>query len=232
MTTIHNFTVMQYVDFCARIFAACLCGAVIGFERTKRYKMAGIRTHIIVCCGAALVMVVSVNGFEGLQNLTGVKAGDPARLAAQVVSGIGFLGAGVIFKHGKSIQGLTTAAGLWTTAAIGLAMGAGMYVVAIFTTVMVGGLQILMHRHSFAGESPISYTLKFVAQNSSGFEKRLREQMFQWHARVVDTRITENLNGEAEYEINFVSDRLISYEDIHRFFLSNKESIRDLMIKQ
>lgn len=231
MTAIHNYTLMQYVDFCMRIFAACMCGAVIGFERTKRYKMAGIRTHIIVCCGAALIMVVSINGFEGLQNLTGVRAGDPARLAAQVVSGIGFLGAGVIFKHGKSVQGLTTAAGLWTTAAIGLAMGAGMYVVAIFTTILVGGLQIIMHRHIFSGDSPISYCLKFVASDTKGLEKQLREQMFHWHARITDTKISENANGDVEYEINFVSDRLLSYEDIHRFFVSN-EDIKDVSIKQ
>ena len=214
-----------------RIFAACMCGAIIGFERTKRYKMAGIRTHIIVCCGAALIMVVSTNGFEGLQNLTGVRGADPARLAAQVVSGIGFLGAGVIFKHGKSVQGLTTAAGLWTTAAIGLAMGAGMYVVAIFTTILVGGLQLVMHRRVFSGDSPISYCLKFVASDTKGLEKQLREQMFHWNARITDTKISENANGDVEYEINFVSDRLLSYEDIHRFFVLN-EGIKDVSIKQ
>lgn len=119
-----QFSIMQNLDFLVRILAACFCGACIGFERTKRFKEAGIRTHIIVCCAAALIMIVSKYGFADLTYadgsvFNGTRGADPARIAAQVVSGISFLGAGVIFKNGSTVKGLTTAAGIWATAGIG-----------------------------------------------------------------------------------------------------------------
>ena len=130
---IRQFTWQQTLDFFIRILLACICGAAIGFERSRRFKGAGIRTHIIVCCGAALIMIVSKYGFADLTsalgvNFNGTRGADPARVAAQVVSGISFLGAGVIFKNNGVVKGLTTAAGLWVTAGIGLAMGSGMYI--------------------------------------------------------------------------------------------------------
>ena len=111
-----QFSLWQNVDFFLRIAAACVCGACIGAERSKRYKEAGIRTHIIVCCASALLMIVSKYGFADLTDpagamYSGIRGADPARIAAQVVSGISFLGAGVIFKHGNAVRGLTTAAG-------------------------------------------------------------------------------------------------------------------------
>ena len=132
-----QFSLAQNLDFFIRILTASLCGACIGFERSKRYKEAGIRTHIIVCCAASLMMIVSKYGFADLTDAAGAayngtRGADAARIAAQVVSGISFLGAGVIFKHGSAVRGLTTAAGLWATAAIGLAIGAGMYPLLLF----------------------------------------------------------------------------------------------------
>ena len=143
-----QFSLAQNLDFFIRIAVACLCGACIGLERSKRYKEAGIRTHIIVCCAASLLMIVSKYGFADLTDASGaffngIRGADPARIAAQVVSGIGFLGAGVIFKHGSTIRGLTTAAGLWATAGIGLAVGAGLYGLGIFTTVLLALVQVL-----------------------------------------------------------------------------------------
>ena len=146
-----QFSALQELDFFVRILLACVCGACIGVERSRRLKEAGIRTHVIVCCAAALMMIVSKYGFADLTSaagavFNGTRGADPARVAAQVVSGISFLGAGVIFKHGNTIKGLTTAAGIWATAGIGLAIGAGMFVVGIFTTVVVVVSQILTHR--------------------------------------------------------------------------------------
>ena len=116
-----QFSLWQNLDFFLRILSACICGACIGAERSKRFKEAGIRTHIIVCCASALMMIISKYGFADLTSAGGVDfsgthGADPARIAAQVVSGISFLGAGVIFKHGNTVRGLTTAAGLWATA--------------------------------------------------------------------------------------------------------------------
>jgi len=223
MPFVSNYTIYQQLDFIVRILLACLCGGVIGYERTKRYKEAGLRTHIIVCCGAALIMIVSIYGFEGLSGLTGVRAGDPARLAAQAVTGISFMGAGVIYKNGTSIHGLTTAAGLWTTALIGLSIGAGMFAVGIFTTVLVAALQLIMHRRPISGDAQITYSLKFIAKDAAGLEKDLSEQLLQWHARISDTKMYENEKGEVEYEIHFTSERVLSYEEIHRFFKQHQE---------
>jgi putative Mg2+ transporter-C (MgtC) family protein len=113
-----------------RLVLAMVLGGVIGWQRESADKPAGFRTHILVCVGAALYTLVSAVGFFG----TGA---DPARVASNVVVGIGFLGAGTIWRTGVTVQGLTTAATLWTVAAIGVAAGVGYYVGAIFTTVIV-----------------------------------------------------------------------------------------------
>ena len=115
-------------NFILRIFVAGLLGGLIGFEREFRAKEAGVRTHFIVALGSALFMVISQYAFAGRF--------DAARVAAQVVSGIGFIGAGVIIFQKNVIRGITTAAGLWVAAAIGLSCGAEMYSVAIAATVM------------------------------------------------------------------------------------------------
>lgn len=119
--------------FLARLAVAAILASVIGLERRLRYKAAGLRTHTIVGLAAALVMIVSEHGFgEALQ--AGRIVLDPSRVAAQAVSGIGFLGAGVIFVRRDSVRGLTTAAGIWLCAAIGLACGAGMQIPAVMAT--------------------------------------------------------------------------------------------------
>jgi len=119
-----------------RLSSAALCGALIGIERERKEWTAGMRTHMMVAVGSALYMILSAYGFEEFIGREGVEF-DPTRIAAQVVSGIGFLGAGtIIFLHRGIIRGLTTASGLWTVAAIGMAVGAGMYWAAIATTVI------------------------------------------------------------------------------------------------
>lgn len=110
-------------------------GGLIGLEREQANHAAGFRTHILVCLGAALIMLLSIYGFEEFVDEPNVRV-DPARMAAQVVAGIGFLGAGVILFNGVSIKGLTTAASLWVVSAIGLAVGAGFYLAAVLTTAL------------------------------------------------------------------------------------------------
>lgn len=119
-----------------RLLLALVLGGLIGFEREKNSSAAGFRTHILVCLGSALIMLLSAYGFPEFASEPNVRM-DPARLAAQVISGIGFLGAGTILRNGMSITGLTTAASLWVVAAIGLSAGAGFYFAAILTTMMV-----------------------------------------------------------------------------------------------
>lgn len=119
-----------------RIMAAIVLGGCIGMERQFKQRPAGFKTHILVCVGSATVMVLSEYMFQKYHAAYGMTA-DPLRLGAQVVSGVGFLGAGTIMHHGANIKGLTTAASLWVVAAIGLASGAGFYFLAIVVTVSI-----------------------------------------------------------------------------------------------
>ena len=118
-----------------RIVIAGLLGGIIGAEREFRAKIAGTRTHLLVAVGAALMMIVSRYGFDG--------QGDPGRVAAQIVSGIGFIGAGAIMVNRKAVHGLTTAAGIWVAAGIGMAVASGMYAIGITTTfISLIGLEV------------------------------------------------------------------------------------------
>jgi putative Mg2+ transporter-C (MgtC) family protein len=121
-----------------RLVLAALLAGVIGVERELREQEAGLRTHMLVCVGSTMFMLVGVYGWSGydLGNQIGVVV-DPSRVASYVVSGIGFLGAGAIIRHGINVRGLTTAASLWVVAAIGVAVGAGMYGLAVATTALV-----------------------------------------------------------------------------------------------
>jgi len=125
-------------EFILRIFVAAMLGGAIGLEREYRAKEAGLRTHFLVALGSALFMIVSAHGFSEIK-LGEEQRWDIARIAAQVVTGIGFIGAGTIIFHKSEnvIRGLTTAAGVWVTAAIGLACGGGMYILAIVSTALV-----------------------------------------------------------------------------------------------
>lgn len=132
---------MEYIDIFIRILSALLLGFAIGLEREMTNKYAGLRTNILVCLGACIFTIISIYGFptfaQGdnviISQATGVR--DTARIAAQVVTGIGFIGAGTVFRHGATIFGLTTAATLWIAASIGMACGAGLYPVAILGTI-------------------------------------------------------------------------------------------------
>jgi putative Mg2+ transporter-C (MgtC) family protein len=122
-------------DLAARLLLAAVLGAVVGAERELHEHPAGMRTHLLVAVGCALFTVLSIYGFE--VNVPGASSVDPSRVAAQVVTGIGFLGAGAILKYGTSIRGLTTAASLWATAAIGIAAGTGEWILALVGTAIV-----------------------------------------------------------------------------------------------
>src|SRR5690606_2856675 len=119
-----------------RLAVASALGAVIGLERERKDWAAGMRTHMMVCVGSTLAMMVSAYGFSDVLGYQNVGL-DPSRIAAQVISGIGFIGAGtILFLKQRVIRGLTTASGLWTVAAIGLAIGSGMYFAGVLTTVL------------------------------------------------------------------------------------------------
>lgn len=129
------------IDLLVRIIVASLLGALIGLERNVSNKEAGIRTHAIVALGSALIMVISKYGFVDIADY------DASRIAAQVVSGIGFLGAGIIFvKKNDSVTGLTTAAGIWATSGIGMAIGSGLYFIGFFSTILIMFIHTTTHK--------------------------------------------------------------------------------------
>lgn len=123
-------------EILARLIAAAALGSLIGFERERLLWAAGIRTHMLVCVGSCLIMIVSAYGFAAVLDQEHTVL-DPSRVAAQVVSGIGFLGAGSILARGEIVKGLTTAASIWTVAAIGLAIGGGLYFAGIASTIVI-----------------------------------------------------------------------------------------------
>lgn len=138
--------ILSQADYLLRILVAAMCGLVIGYEREARMKMAGIRTHTIIAMAAALMVVVSKYGFFDVITVDGISV-DASRVAASVVTGIGFLGAGIILNHKNSISGVTTSAGTWATLGIGMSIGAGMWVLGIGSTAMLLVIQFLFHRN-------------------------------------------------------------------------------------
>ena len=148
-----------------RLFLAAFLGGIVGIERGSGDRPAGLRTHILVCTGSALIMVVSMYAFDGFD-----VPRDPGRIAAQVVSGIGFLGAGTILHEGLTVRGLTTAASLWMVAAIGLAIGGGMRKIGIASTVIMLVTLVVFHgwEKKFPGATRIERRyIHIVAHNNS-----------------------------------------------------------------
>lgn len=149
---------VENLIYFVRLLLAVICGGIIGYERTNRGKGAGIRTHCIVSLASCLMMIVSKYGFGDMEIL-----GDGSRIAAQVVSGVGFLGAGMIYFNGRhSVKGLTTAAGIWATSGIGLAIGAGMYAMGIATSLLILIMQFLLHKNIKILQTPNEEQLSIV----------------------------------------------------------------------
>ncbi|MBR4539441.1 MAG: MgtC/SapB family protein [Clostridia bacterium] len=218
--------IMQYLEFFSRIVVACVCGAAIGVERSHRLKEAGVRTHLLVCCAAALMIIISKYGFADLADTEGVpffgdRGADPARIAAQVVSGISFLCAGVIFKQGSVIKGLTTAAGLWATAGIGLALGAGMLPLGVFATILVLLIQIIMHRFPILNDHYQNNHIEITVSDDEGFRSALSKQLNEWHAQVLESSITHNQDGTTSYSMTVKMHNSVKQEDIFTFLEQN-----------
>ncbi len=185
------------LELLVRIMASGAAGIVIGHERKSRDKSAGMRTHAIVAMGAALMMVVSKYGFFD------IAAYDASRVAAQIVSGVGFLGAGVIFVKNNSVSGLTTAAGIWTTAGIGMAMGAGMYAIGISATILIILTQFILHKINFLAAEPYRGYLKITTNDFDHVLTELQNQFRQENIRVMSTKVAKE-KGTAKLEFDLL----------------------------
>lgn len=222
------FAANPLLTYLVRILAAAFCGAIIGFERTKRSKEAGIRTHCIIAVGAALIMIISKYGFADLLsqagNFTeGTRGADPGRIAAQVVTGISFLGAGVIFKNGNTVKGLTTAAGIWAMAAVGMACGAGMYGVAFLVTAVIVGVQLVMHRFSVGNDAYSNSEIRITLVDSPEIRMALKEKQKELGITIISSRITACDNNTLNMILQVRLKQKIPFTDVVDFMDQHPE---------
>lgn len=189
-------------DFALRLFVAGAMGVLIGLEREYRAKEAGYRTHFLVALGSALMMIVSQYGFMEVLKTDLIRL-DPSRIAAQVVSGIGFIGAGTIILQKQIVRGLTTAAGIWATSGIGLAVGAGMYAVGISATLLVLlGLETLSYFFKSIGLR--NMMIDFSTDDKEAI-KRVSKKFNTRNYVVVSYGMTEAYtNGKNVYHVSMV----------------------------
>ncbi len=209
-------TAYDNLEFFIRILLSAVLGALVGLERTKRQKEAGIRTHCIIACAAAVFMILSKYAFVDPADVLGTRGADGARIAAQVVSGISFLGAGVIFKNGNSIRGLTTAAGIWATSAIGMAIGAGMYWVGLITTVIMMVAQVVLHRFPVAGDAAVTQELAVSMADTPELHQALTRLLNDHGGCVTDSALSRD-DVHIAMELTVRLAEPITYEEALRF---------------
>lgn len=186
-----------------RVLVASFLGSLIGYERKNRDKSAGMRTHAIVCLGAALLMIVSKYCFNDVVKY------DASRVAAQVVSGVGFLGTGMIFVKNNMVSGLTTAAGIWTTAGIGMAVGAGAYFLGISVGSVVVLLQILLHRVSFMFVEPVRGCIKITTDHYEELMQDIKEELWEKKIKLLRWKISKaKTNVKLELVLSFQSSEI------------------------
>lgn len=207
---------LMVLELLLRLIFALALGFVIGFERKMRFKEAGIRTHTIVCLGSCLYMLISKFAF-------GISGFDSARVAAQIVTGIGFIGAGMIFYHKEMVHGLTTAAGIWSTAAIGMAAGAGWYIVAGAATFLIILVQCIMHLPFKVFHSHHFVKVNIVFKDNEGTESNKIKEIFGVERF---TRINAKKDGEdIIYNAVISTDKEISATEIHKVLTENPSII-------
>ena len=215
-------------ELLVRLLVACVCGCVIGVERSFRQKEAGIRTHVILALGAALMMIVSKYGFFDLvaQSIDA----DGSRIASNIVTGISFLGAGVIFVRGGSIKGLTTAAGIWATAGIGMALGAGMYTIGIACTIGMIIIQLLLHRFMPFSENMETniITIK-VTEGSQGLDQ-ITEELTKAGIMITGIRFKKQDNGITKAELTVRTKKKTSMKALLEL-VNNNEAVQEFTLE-
>lgn len=217
-----NLPLDTYPEFFARIVVACFCGGMIGYERSRRMKAAGIRTHSLIAAACALLVVISKYGFADLTESAGaiyesVKGADPSRIASQVISGVSFLGAGVIFVKGGSVKGLTTAAGIWATAAVGMAIGSGMHALGLFSTILVLTLQIVFHILSVGDDAYMNREITIEMNRSDHIKDDLSKLFSDYNIQVVSSKITNEGNDRLVLHLSVRMTKDLPFQEALQF---------------
>ena len=215
-------------ELLVRLLVACICGCVIGVERSFRQKEAGIRTHVILALASALIMVVSKYGFFDLAD-TNIEA-DGSRIASNIVTGISFLGAGVIFVRGGSIKGLTTAAGIWATAGIGMALGAGMYTIGICSTVGMILIQLLLHKIMPFSENMETNIITIKISEGSQVLEEITDELTKAGIMVTGIRYKKQDNGITKAELTVRTKKNASMQAVLDLINTN-EAIQEFTLE-
>lgn len=181
------------MDTAVRLILSILLGGLVGYERQASNKAAGLRTHVLVCMGSCLIMILSMNVYRTVEGLTNA---DPARLAAQVISGIGFLGAGTIMKEGPLVTGLTTAASIWVVSAIGLAVGFGYYMGAILATLLAFATLTVLYHFELRLKARSKVTLVVTMVNDRSKIEELCQILRMMSAELNDIEVDETNHGQ------------------------------------
>jgi len=209
---------MQEFIYILRIMLAGICGIVVGLERKNRSKEAGIRTHFVVACGAAIIMIISKYAFfDVLANSSAFSSEirlDPSRVASTIASGIGFLGAGMTFVHKGSITGLTTAAGIWATSGIGMAIGAGMYVLGIGATIVILFAQLLLHLEFHKNRNAKIKIWRIREVTESGFQMSLTKELKKYDILIHSSAVQVNENDTKDYTFTIELPKTITEEEV------------------
>ncbi|MDY3928603.1 MAG: MgtC/SapB family protein [Clostridia bacterium] len=211
--------IITQLSYFLRVIVAGICGLILGYERKNRAKEAGLRTHCIVACAAALMMIVSKYGFfdlirAGMYEGIEVKL-DPSRVASTIISSIGFLGAGMIFVQKQTIKGLTTAAGIWATTGIGMAIGAGMYTMGILVTALILFAQIILHGNSRFLAVPHLKVLHIYNVDKTGYQKEITELLKEKNVAVEDIEISHNVEKQSyNYDITLELPSVFDEEEL------------------
>lgn len=221
---------LAWIEILIRLLLASFLGALIGMERERKDWNAGTRTHMMVSVGACLFMIVSAFGFQDILGTENVEL-DPSRIASQVVSGIGFIGAGaILFLKQGTVRGLTTAAGLWTVAAIGLATGGGMYFAAVVTTIIslliLWALQPIQHMYSKRfRQVTLRIVTKLDNKNLQILEEFKNNKNFRVRSYVIEQKkdyfsFLIRLGNVEDSKINELVEQLKNHPDIREFVWS------------
>ena len=214
-------TLYDNLEFLIRLLLSAGLGALVGLERSKRQKEAGVRTHCIIACTSALFMILSKYAFvDTAIGADGLRGADPARIAAQVVSGISFLGAGVIFKNGNSIRGLTTAAGMWGTAAVGMAIGAGMYWVGLIEAAILVTIQIILHRFPVGADALTTQEILVEMADTQEMRDKFDELLARHRGQVTESSLTRE-EGYLRMEITAKLEPPITHDEALAFMKEN-----------
>lgn len=203
---------LSYFEMFLKLFLAAIVGGFIGYQRENTHRPAGLRTHILVCVGSALVMVTSEYIYERYKGTTTL---DPARLGAQVISGIGFLGAGTILRDGSTIKGLTTAAGLWAVSCIGIAIGAGFYFGGISAAVLVYITLLLSKDFDVGLDSKNSIKkIKIIAANRPGFIGEIENTLTEVQISIRSIKIISKKSDSIKLLIAVICPSNITHKKI------------------